>query len=450
MQFDSIFFLSCFFPLILALYWLLPQGRATRGLLLAASLVFFSFSGLTAVPLVLGFALVNYLAALGIHRRYRPKFLKISVLVFDLAFLAGFKYLDFLLTQVLGLGELPFTLAAPLGISFFVFRAISYVVDLSRDPGMLSGSFFDFLLYLTFFPQATAGPISRFSRFTQLPRASRWDAGGLPRFVLGLGKKALLCGVLGNAVDTVYALAPADLSLPLAWVGAIGYTLQIYFDFSGYSDMAIGLSRMLGFSAPENFHAPYAATSLGDFWRRWHMSLSGWFRDYLYIPLGGNRKGKLRTACNKFLVFTLCGLWHGAGWPFLVWGAWHGCFTALESLGFRPGKIWGRVYTLAVVVLGFVMFRAPSLDQGFAMLQAMFTGFRATPTAVLTLHRLLTPEFLVTLGISLLLCTPQALARFREQDKLSLPGWIFCLAVFLLSLLALAGGGFAPFIYARF
>jgi len=261
-------------------------------------------------------------------------------------------------------------------------------------------------------------------------------------------------------VDAVFAQPQVDIRL--AWLGALAYMLQIYFDFSGYSDMAIGLGKMLGYGTPENFRYPYQAGSIGDFWRRWHISLSSWFRDYLYIPLGGNRKGTARAAWNKVIVFSLCGLWHGASWTFLLWGLWHGLFSALESLRLirpdrlqksRPGKLLSHVYTLLVVCLGFVMFRAGSVQQGFAMIGAMFAGFHFEAAGTVLLHQLCNWETIVVLAIGCVLALP--VKQYAENWKIFRRAgeplsYLACLLLLLLCLLKLAAGGFAPFIYAQF
>ena len=355
-------------------------------------------------------------------------------------------------------------LAAPLGMSFFLFKAISFLVDTYRRPESTKGSFWDFLQYLSFFPQVTAGPIARYDQFAPQLASRRLTipeaAAGIRRFIVGLGKKVLLCTALAQAADGVFALEAGSLNLPLAWLGAVAYLLQIYFDFSGYSDMAIGLGQALGFSTPENFRYPYAAASIGDFWRRWHLSLSYWFRDYVYIPLGGNRKGKYRTALNKIIVFALCGAWHGAAWTFLAWGLWHGLFSALESLGIVPVKRLSQsrggrgvlhVYTLLVVCLGFVLFRAESLVQAGSIVGAMFAGFTFPAEATVALYRLCSWE---TLGVRVLggvLSLPVKPWLQKHLPKWTEPlTYAGCLVLLALCMMKLAAGGFAPFIYAQF
>ncbi len=450
MNFDSIFFIGIFLPLLVILYRLLPGEKSRNWLLLFAGLFFYAFGSLTGLGLLIGVAFVNYL--LGIWIQKGRKIPCVLAVVFNLVFLCLFKYANFFLTELLGLPKWDMGIVAPLGISFFVFKCISYAVDTYRDPKQGTKRFSELLLYISFFPQVVAGPISRFSQFSLTGRTDdiRVTAQGLRRFVAGLGKKVILAGASATIVDRIFAMEAPDIRL--AWLGAIAYMVQIYFDFSGYSDMAIGLGNAFGFVTPENFRYPYGAKSLSDFWRRWHISLSSWFKDYLYIPLGGNRKGAYRTALNKIIVFALCGIWHGANWTFLLWGLWHGLLTALESLnGIRlKGKILPRIYTLLAVCLGFVMFRAETVAQGFSFIAAMFAGFSVTPVGTVELFRLLTGEsiFLLILGAILSLpVAPRLKEKYSRIEPLSFAGSIL---LFVYCLMQLASGGFTPFIYAQF
>ena len=457
---DSVVFLSCFLPLTVLLYRLIPGKKPRNILLLGASLLFYCFGGLAGLAILLVSAGINYLFAKLIARG--GKLLLGMAVAGNLALLIAYKYLNFLLQDVFGL-QTGLSFIAPLGISFFSFKSISYLIDIYRKKTD-HGSFWQFLLYVSFFPQVTAGPITRFDDFRsslEQPDIS-FDtfAQGLRRFVIGLSKKLLLAGVLGAAADRVFALDGGALSSTLAWVGAVSYLLQIYFDFSGYSDMAIGLGFAFGLATPENFRYPYIAPTVSDFWRRWHISLSSWFRDYLYIPLGGNRKGKCRTALNKMIVFTLCGIWHGSAWTFLVWGLWHGLFAAIESflpvkkwVSRIPGRIVGHIYTLLVVMLGFVMFRADSVAQGMQIICTMFAGTPAIPSATVLLHRIFTGEYVFALLCGAVLClpiVPLCKANTKLKRLFEPLSWVFCAFLFVLCLLKLASGGFVPFIYARF
>jgi alginate O-acetyltransferase complex protein AlgI len=305
------------------------------------------------------------------------------------------------------------------------------------------------------------GPITRFSEFA--PQLEKRDhsaeavAAGLRRFAAGLGKKIILAGTVATVADGVFALETVDIRL--AWLGAISYCLQLYFDFSGYIDMVIGLGTCFGFTTRENFNYPYTATSVGDFWRRWHMSLSTWFKDYLYIPLGGNRKGKLRAGINKSIVFLLCGLWHGAAWTFIVWGLWHGLFSLLESMKVIPakkletgkGRIIGHIYTLLVVCVGFVMFRATTVAQGFEIIAAMFAGFRFSAAGTVALKTLVNPETMLAMAAGTVFSMPvfQKLVRAMGKSAESLCS-IGALVLLVLCMIKMAAGDFAPSIYAQF
>ena len=328
MAFSSVIFVCAFLPAVCLLYWAVPGVRAKNALLIAASLVFYSFGNPFDLLVLLGSVLCSYLAGLLVTRP-RPwgrVFLALAAAV-DLGLLAFYKYLGFVVENInllFGSEWQPPAVGLPLGISFFTFQGLSYVIDVYRDRRLQCRSFFDLLLYVCLFPRLVAGPILKYQDMAGEIRSRRCTlegtAQGLRRFILGLTKKLLLSDTLAGLVDAVFALQPDQLDFRLAWLGAVGYALQIYFDFSGYSDMAIGLGWVFGFHFKENFDHPYAAASVKNFWRRWHISLSTWFRDYLYIPLGGNRKGRLRTYLNKLIVFFCTGLWHGASWTYVVGG----------------------------------------------------------------------------------------------------------------------------------
>lgn len=460
MNFDSIIFISCFLPALLILYWLIPGLKGKNRLLLVCSLLFYSFGGLSSLLLLVALAGVNYLLGLILCRKGPVKWALILGVSLNVAFLGFFKYLNFFVSQVLLLAPVELGLAIPLGISFFTFKSISYLVDTYRNRENGTESFWDFLLYISFFPQIITGPITRFRDFvpqlgerTHSPSAA---AAGMQRFIRGLAKKLILSGILGNMVDSIFGLSADVLDARLAWIGAIGYCLQLYYDFSGYIDMANGLAGIFGFITCENFDRPYLALSIGDFWRRWHISLSTWFRDYVYIPMGGNRKGSIRAGINKCIVFLLCGIWHGAAWTFLLWGVWHGVFSLLESTGVIPAKklqkhkVIGHVYTLLVVCLGFVMFRAETVAQGSGFLSAMFTGFSFTAAGTVALHTAVTAESAAMLVLGALLCLPLPTAlknRVKAESALAYAGSFLLL---MLSIIVLAAGGFAPSIYAGF
>ena len=353
MVFSSAISLFFFVPIVFLLDRRLSDVDAKNTWLLLASLVFYSFGQVYYLPLLLLSVALNYVCG----RLAAGKYAKLGVtlaVIGGIGLLAVFKYADFAIRTVNALCglHLPLTgIALPIGISFFTFQGLSYVIDVYREPKMVSHSFKKVLLYIAFFPQLIAGPIVKYHDVEQEIDSRRTTpqetALGIRRFICGLSKKLLLSNALGQMADTVFALPAGEIGMLAGWTGAICYTLQIYFDFSGYSDMAIGLGRMFGFHFRENFNYPYTATTIKEFWRRWHISLSGWFRDYLYIPLGGNRKGCARTWLNRFLVFFATGLWHGASWTFVLWGLWHGLFSVLGHSGCL-GKIYTCVCTDAV------------------------------------------------------------------------------------------------------
>ena len=454
MSFDSIFYLCCFMPVMLALYWMTHGVKLKNWLLLIIGLIFYSFGSISGIILLLASALITYLLGLMIRQQKMAKPAMIIGVCGNLIFLLVYKYLGALLSQLFDFPEAAASLIAPIGISFFTFKNISYLIDGYRKQEAITGRLQDYMLYVSFFPQIMAGPITRFQDFSKQLQERSYNldkiTSGLQRFILGLFKKVILCAVIGSAVDRIFPMETTVLDFRLAWIGAIGYMIQIYFDFSGYSDMAIGMGMMLGFHTPENFNYPYIASSVADFWRRWHISLSSWFKDYLYIPLGGNRKGQLRAALNKLIVFILCGLWHGYGLTFLLWGLWHGVFSALESLKIintkKLPKPLAHLYTLLVVCLGFVMFRAGSAEEGFRVIGAMFAGFFSTPATTIALHQILNMKTIVFLLGGCVFCTPLA-------KKIPCPyivRCIGCLVLYFLCLAALASGGFTPFIYFQF
>lgn len=463
MAFHSAPFLFFFFPLA----WLvcLPtSGRGRKYLLIAVSLVFYACGQWQGIPYLLLSAAVSCAVGFFMPLVRRKKALLALALVFHLAFLGAFKYLDFFtgsLNRLAGTQIPPAGLLPPLGISFFTFKSISYLVDVYRDDGARARCFSDVLLYLSFFPQVVSGPISRFGQFSQGLEAPRPDAArcarGLRRFIVGFAKKALISEAAATVVNTAFGLGDG-LDFRMAWLGAAAYTLQIYFDFSGYSDMAIGLGALFGYDTPENFRYPYVSASITEFWRRWHLSLSLWFRDYVYIPLGGGRRGAGRKCLNKAVVFLLCGLWHGASWTFVLWGAWHGLLSALESalplerLQKKPlVRCLGHVYTLLAVCVGFVVFRAATVGEAMTVLTAMFSGFTLLPASGLALARV-SPMVWCALAAGVLGSLP-VIPRLRERFD---GGWMefasFAAAVtlFVLCLLACASSAFQPFIYAQF
>jgi len=477
MVFASPLFLFLFLPLTLAAYFAVPT-RWRNGVLLVASLSFYAWGEAPYLALVVGSVFFNYAIGGAIGRtpdpRTRKRWLAAGV-TGNLTALAIFKYANFAVANVNAIAPVlaitPLAVAAiplPLGISFFTFHAISYVVDVYKRNAQAERNLPRFALYILLFPQLIAGPIIRWRDIAaQLPERPQRIADfsyGVRRFVLGLGKKVLIANTLGRTADQIFSLPAADLTTPLAWLGLVCYTLQIYFDFSGYSDMAIGLMRMFGFRILENFNYPYIARSIREFWRRWHISLSNWFRDYLYIPLGGNQRGERRAYANLVLVFLLCGLWHGASWPFVLWGAWHGAFLVVERAGLdrvlrRIGPLT-HAYAVLAVMGGWVLFRCETFTHA-ASYYAALAGFAHGDPARHPLPEFANPFILSTLVVAIVFSTPLARQIGRLRDRIAgRAGAIGTLvlgadlawtsAVFIVSSAFLAAGTYNPFIYFRF
>ncbi len=469
MVFSSAVFLFIFLPVVFVLSRVLPGIRAKNILLLIASLLFYAFGEPVYILLMLASIVVNFTAGrlLPLCGKGLDKLVLALAVVLNLGMLSLFKYTDFFLTtvnQVFSL-EIPLTgIALPVGISFFTFQGLSYVIDVYRDREMCAKSIVKLALYISLFPQLIAGPIVIYhdvaNQIDHRETTPELTADGIRRFVLGLGKKLLLANTAGRMADLVFTATAQQLDIRVAWLGALCYCLQIYFDFSGYSDMAIGLGRMFGFQFLENFNYPYVSSSIKEFWRRWHISLSSWFRDYLYIPLGGNRKGKLRTEVNKGIVFFCTGLWHGASWNFVLWGLWHGVFIILEDLLPKGGKVRraiGHVTTPLIVLLGFVLFRADTLGDAGRIFSQMFTGVDFTLQSDALLRTLLSPLNILTvvLGTAFSLpLLPRMKAYAQGEGKaaaaLRAGSYLACGGLFLLCVMNLAGSAFNPFIYFRF
>jgi alginate O-acetyltransferase complex protein AlgI len=468
MVFSSATFLFYFFPLFLLLYYALPWKN---GVLLVGSLLFYAWGEPRFVPLLLLSALLNYGfgAAIAAAARRRQALLALGVAA-NLLFLMYYKYIGFFAT-VLNEAIGPFgkavavpAIVLPLGISFFTFQGISYLIDVYRRDIEVQSSFWRFAMYKSMFPQLIAGPIVRYRQIAHeiehrdLPNARIWA--GFRQFVVGLAQKMLIANTVALSADRLFAVDPAQLTTGAAWIGIACYTVQILFDFGGYSNMAIGIGHMLGFTYPPNFQRPYASLSMTEFWRRWHISLSSWFRDYLYIPLGGNRHGPLRTYANLALVFLLCGLWHGAAWTFVIWGLWHGALLIAERFGLgaalaRLPAPLAQAYTLLMVMLGWVFFRADSVPHALSYLGAM-AGLGGAGAAVHPWQGDVSASSATALAVGALIATvrlaPDMPARAaRALGRLRLPLQTLALAAaLLLCVLNMAAGTYNPFIYFRF
>ena len=466
MVFSSLTFLCIFLPAVLILDRIFKNIHIKNALLLAASLLFYAYGEPVYVFLMAASALLNFVSALLIDRfkdtGLKKVFLAAGVTV-NLGALVFFKYSVFLTTYfngTFGLGIPVPEVTLPLGISFFTFQAMSYVIDVYRGDCGVQKNFGRLLLYISFFPQLIAGPIVKYRDIEEqiLSRSVTSDktALGIRRFAQGLAKKVFIANNVAVIADYIFDNAGTEIDIFMAWLGAVTYMIQIYFDFSGYSDMAIGLGKMFGFEFKENFDHPYIAGSVKDFWRRWHISLSTWFKEYLYIPLGGNRKGKIRTVINKFIVFACTGIWHGANWTFLFWGLYHGCFLMIEE--FLPKKekkgallkILSHVYLIFVVMIGFVMFRCESLAQFGFMMKKMFSDLTVYPEIQVQALQLLTSVNITAIIAGIVFSMP--IGNLVKQ-KIRIPVWISDLSVIVtvvLVFMCLASGSYNPFIYFRF
>ncbi|PGK51248.1 membrane-bound O-acyltransferase family protein [Priestia megaterium] len=473
MVFSNLVFLYAFFPIVLILYFCSPRFLK-NSVLLVASLFFYAWGEPTYVFLMLFSILINYGYGIWIEKSHHKPTRKLGILwfaiVINIALLGYFKYANFFV----GLFNSAFhtdihldPIPLPIGISFYTFHALSYLIDVYRKTENAQRNLFNLALYITFFPQLVAGPIIRYNSVAeQLEKrvfSSAQFAEGIKRFILGLSKKVLIANPLGSAADNIFAISSGDLTTGTAWLGIVCYTLQIYFDFSGYSDMAIGLGKMFGFEFQENFNYPYIARSASEFWRRWHISLGRWFRDYLYIPLGGNRVSPWRVYVNLLIVWTVTGFWHGASWTFMAWGFYYGFIMCLEKAFLEKWlhALWRpiqHIYLLVIVMVGWVFFRADNFGYSFHYIKTMFflEGDSYNNTTLLFLV-----DNAVYLGIGLLLCAPlfpyvrmkletlasrSALVRYGKD----ISGSIVYVGLLLLVTMYLVNSTYNPFIYFRF
>ncbi|MFK5970231.1 MAG: MBOAT family O-acyltransferase [Candidatus Marithrix sp.] len=451
-------------------------------MLLLISLLFYAWGEVFYLGVMLVSIISNYLFGLLIYHS-QTKSNKLSQLyltfgiIVNIALLTSFKYANFitdninvLLTwfDISTINLAPVHL--PLGISFFTFQAISYIVDVYRKEVPSQKNIFNLALYISLFPQLIAGPIVRYhdvaDQITSRTHSIELFASGVQRFIYGLAKKMLIANPLGEVADSIFMLSGNDLTMPLAWIGILAYTLQIYFDFSGYSDMAIGLGRMFGFSFLENFNYPYIATSVREFWRRWHISLSTWFRDYVYIALGGSRVSTFRVYINLLIVFILTGFWHGASWNFLIWGLFHGIFLASEHAGLSKilSKLWKpiqHVYLLIIVVVGWVFFRADTLPQAIDYTYSMVNIYNYQ-TTLYQFYQHLSYEAIYAFLIGTVLSLPvyklikDYLTNFSGKNiikiicLIDIPRLIILSSLLFLSIIKISSSTYNPFIYFRF
>lgn len=475
MVFSSTIFLWVFLPLVLVIYFITDK-KYKNYILLISSIIFYSWGEPRYIVWILLSILVNYIFGLLIEYIKNNSFRKITLvlsIVVNLCFLGYFKYFNFIvdtINSILGRETLTVKdIALPIGISFYTFQALSYVVDVYRskkENGKLKAqrNILNVALYVSFFPQLIAGPIVKYydienqiyDREENVTRISY----GIKRFILGLSKKILISNVMALTADNIFAIALGDLSTPVAWIGIIAYTLQIYYDFSGYSDMAIGLGEIFGFTFMENFNYPYISQSIKEFWTRWHISLSTWFKEYLYIPLGGNRKGKFRTYINLIIVFFATGLWHGASFSFVFWGLYHGFFMVIERLFLgdllkkNKFKLLNNIYTLFVVMIGWVFFRVEDFKDALTYVKILFTNTEGN--IINNIHMYIDKEVILVIIIGIILSgfIQKLFPKLREvlyrTDIIRFYEIPILIVLLFLCIVSVVSGTYNPFIYFRF
>lgn len=473
MVFSSLLFLFRFLPAVLLLYYIAP--RKIRNLVLFLfSLLFYAWGEPKYVFLMLFSITMDFFMGQMVakskarnNRKAAKRFLTISIVV-NLSILAFFKYADFIIgtiNNVAGLSLPMLSIPLPIGISFFTFQTMSYVIDVYKGSTKVQKNWVNYGTYVSMFPQLIAGPIVQYKTIAEQMEHRKENASdfaeGIHRFLLGMGKKVLLANTIGLLCDAVMALEITQVPVLTAWLGAIAYTFQIYFDFSGYSDMAIGLGKMFGFHFLENFNYPYISRSITEFWRRWHISLSSWFKEYVYIPLGGNRRGVLLQARNILVVWMLTGIWHGASWNYVLWGVYYGILLMLEKFLLKPvlkhlPGVLQNVYTMVLVIFGWVLFKCEDLSYCFSYLKAMVGGFHAGWIGRESMYLL--RNYGALLVILLFGCTmiPKKIGH-RITGKFGETSWIGLVlrivwygGIFLISLAYLVDATYNPFLYFRF
>lgn len=473
MLFSSLVFLFVFLPSVLFLYYIAPV-KLKNFVLLIFSLFFYGYGEPKSLVVMLISILMNYVFGLLVdrYRSNKPKSFTILTLtaIGNLAIIGYYKYTDFFIENfntIFGLSIPLLHIIMPIGISFFTFQGMSYVIDVYREQGKAQKNPLNVALYIALFPQLIAGPIVRYETVAEQINERSVDinkfASGIERFLLGLSKKVLIANSMGLIADEVFALQPSEMSVVLAWVGLLAYTAQIYFDFSGYSDMAIGLGRMFGFEFLENFNYPYISRSITEFWRRWHISLSTWFRDYVYIPLGGNRVRQGKLIRNILLVWLLTGFWHGAAWNFIAWGLYFGLLLLLEKfvIGKQLQRLWRplqHIYALFFIVLGWLLFRAENLSYALDYLAAML---RLNGQPMINAQAMFYVfEYKIEFIIALIASAPiypilQNKLSNMKNKKLSIAinyyvKYFILIALFGICIMYLINSTFNPFIYFRF
>ncbi len=467
MLFSSSVFIFIFLPLVLFLYYI--SGKKIRNyILLLASLIFYAWGGVNYLKILMVSILINYIFGLlidkTVDRSHLRKFILILGIILNLALLFYYKYYDFFIENINNILNMNLELkriVLPIGISFFTFQGMSYIIDIYRNDGKVNKNIFSVALYISFFPQLVAGPIIKYKIIDEQIRVRKesidYFSYGINRFVIGLGKKIIISDMLGAISNNIFLLANSSgIDMITAWIGAICYTLQIYFDFSGYSDMAIGLGHLFGFKFPENFNYPYISRSITEFWRRWHISLSTWFKEYLYIPLGGNRRGNVYF--NLFVVFLVTGLWHGASWNFVIWGLWHGMFMIIERVirnenWYKKIPSFIKIFiTLFIVIIGWVLFKATTLEEGLKYLSIMF-GLSNFSNITFEYTYFISRKFIVLIIIGIMASTPifkKIFNRYRGIKVFELIKTILIILLFIISIIFMVNSTYSPFIYFQF
>lgn len=471
MVFSSEIFIFIFLPLTVLIYYTLggvfKNKHFKNYIVLLASLFFYAWGGIEYLPLLASSIFINYIFGIFIDKlKEKEKLKKIVLLVgiaLNLSLLFYYKYYDFVVgnsNRILHTGLKYKEIILPIGISFFTFQGMSYIIDIYRKDAKVNKNIFSVALYISFFPQLIAGPIVKYKDIDNQIRKRKESVEGfsygIERFVIGLSKKVIIADIVGQITDTIFSLSNTGIDQPTAWLGAILYTFQIYFDFSGYSDMAIGLGHLFGFEFMENFNYPYVSKSITEFWRRWHISLSTWFKEYLYIPLGGNRTGN--KYLNLSIVFLVTGLWHGASWNFIAWGLWHGVFIIMEK--FIHKKTWyiktpsfvKVTITMFIVILGWVLFRANGLMDAIHYLAIMF-GLNKCTEITFQFSYFLNKKLLFWVFISIIGSTPiigNTLKLYQNKKVFQVLKTIFIGILLILSIIFIVNSTYSPFIYFQF
>ena len=468
MLFSSLTFLCCFLPATIGTYYLAHvlfkrNRKLLNIILLAFSVLFYAWGEARYLPVIFTTITISYFGAIAIERFKYKKFLLTLSILADFSLLLYFKYTNFFLENLNLIFHEQWSLkiVLPLGISFYTFQAVSYLIDVYRGEAKAQKNYFKISLYICLFPQLIAGPIVKYHDIGDQIDNRRETIDkvyyGIRRFIIGLAKKVLIANTVGKIADQIFALPAEEFDAPIAWLGAVSYTLQIYYDFSGYSDMAIGLGSLFGFRFLENFNYPYISASITEFWRRWHISLSTWFKDYLYIPLGGNRKGKTRTYVNLITVFLLTGFWHGASWIFIVWGLWNGILILFEKItgwGIKQSgmvkKTLYHVYAIAAFITGWVLFRSETVEKAQSYLLNMY-GFTSGHAVYAKMPYYLNRFNLFILIIAILCALPIFKNILNKDNIITQTAVNIALAILLAASVAeLAANTYNPFIYFRF